>query len=220
MGPWLALTGETVHCFARFSVSRWLIFLLPWFLMAGCDSSVPHQKPLAQSARVLAFGDSLTFGKGVLPEQSYPARLQAAIGREVINGGQPGEVSVEGLKRLSIWLDEVSPDYVIICHGANDLLRSFSEDKVKENIRGMVKMARDRGLGVVLISVPKFGNMRSAPAFYADIAREFDIPLESHSLEEIVRSSKYHKDTFHPNPEGYQLITDALVKLMHASGTL
>lgn len=198
---------------------RFLI-LLSLLSFLGCGGSVPDQKPLAAHARILAFGDSLTWGKGVLPEESYPARLQAATGREVINGGLAGEVSVEGLKRFPIWLDEYEPSLVILCHGANDLLRSMNQDKVKENVRGMVKLARDRGIDVILISVPKYGDMRTAPGFYADIAREFNIPLENRSLEEILRHSKFHKDTFHPNPEGYQLIADALVKLMHASGAL
>jgi len=204
----------------RFPVIGWLWVALSFILLAGCDGSTPHQKALPPNARILAFGDSLTFGKGVLPEESYPARLQAAIQRDVINGGLPGEVSVEGLKRLPIWLDEYEPILLILCHGANDLLRSLSEDKVRENLRGMVKMARDRGMDVILIAVPKFGGMRSAPGFYADVAKEFNIPLENRSLEEILRHAKYHKDTVHPNPEGYQLIADALVKLMKASGAL
>jgi len=204
----------------RISLIVWLLVAFSWLLFAGCDGSTPRQKALAPNARILAFGDSLTFGKGVLPEQSYPARLQAASHRDVINGGLPGEVSVEGLKRLPIWLDEYEPNLLILCHGANDLLRSLSEEKVRENLRGMVKMAKDRGIDVILIAVPKFGGMRSAPGFYAEVAREFNIPLENRSLEEILRHAKYHKDTVHPNPEGYQLIADALVKLMKASGAL
>jgi lysophospholipase L1-like esterase len=203
-----------------FSVIGWLLLVLAGILLSGCDGSTPRQKTLPPSAKILAFGDSLTFGRGVLPEENYPARLQSAIHRDVINGGLPGEVSVEGLKRLPIWLDEYEPNFLILCHGANDLLRSLSDDKVRENLRGMVKMAKDRGIDVILIAVPKFGGMRSAPGFYADIAREFNIPLENRSLEEILRHAKYQKDTVHPNPEGYQLIADALVKLMKASGAL
>jgi lysophospholipase L1-like esterase len=204
----------------KFPVIGCLLVAFSCVLFAACGGSTPRQKALAPNARILAFGDSLTFGKGVLPEESYPARLQAAIHRDVINGGLPGEVSVEGLKRLPIWLDEYEPNLLILCHGANDLLRSLSEDKVRENLRGMVKMAKDRGIDVILIAVPKFGGMRSAPGFYADVAREFNIPLENRSLEEILRHAKYHKDTVHPNPEGYQLIADALARLMHASGAL
>ncbi|MEY4683926.1 MAG: hypothetical protein RLZ25_385 [Pseudomonadota bacterium] len=205
---------------SSFPVIGWLLLALFGVLFSGCDGATPRQKTLAPNAKILAFGDSLTFGKGVLPEESYPARLQAAIHRDVINGGLPGEVSVEGLKRLPIWLEEYEPSLLILCHGANDLLRSLSEDKVRENLRGMVKLAKDRGIDVILIAVPKFGGMRSAPGFYADVAREFNIPLENRSLEEILRHAKYHKDTVHPNPEGYQLIADALVKLMQASGAL
>ena len=209
-----------MQCTTRFPFTGWILLALFGILLMGCEGSTPKQKALAPNAKILAFGDSLTFGKGVLPEESYPARLQAAVHREVINGGLPGEVSVEGLKRLPIWLDEYEPNLLILCHGANDLLRSLNEDKVRDNLRAMVKLAKDRGVDVILIAVPKFGGMRSAPRFYADVAREFNIPLEKRSLEEILRHAKYHKDTVHPNPEGYQLIADALVKLMQASGAL
>lgn len=209
-----------MQCIMRFPLAGWLFIALFGIWLLGCEGATPKQKALAPNAKILAFGDSLTFGKGVLPEQSYPARLQAAAHRDVINGGLPGEVSVEGVKRLPIWLDEYEPNLLILCHGANDLLRSLGEDKVRENLRSMVKMAKDRGIDVILIAVPKFGGMRSAPGFYADVAREFNIPLENRSLEEILRHAKYHKDTVHPNPEGYQLIADALVELMKASGAL
>lgn len=209
-----------MQCTTRFPFAGWILLALFGILLMGCEGSTSKQKALAPNAKILAFGDSLTFGKGVLPEESYPARLQAAIHRDVINGGLPGEVSVEGLKRLPIWLDEYEPNLLILCHGANDLLRSLNEDKIRDNLRGMVKLAKDRGVDVILIAVPKFGGMRSAPGFYADVAREFNIPLENRSLEEILRHAKYHKDTVHPNPEGYQLIADALVKLMQASGAL
>lgn len=194
--------------------------LLTLLALWGCEPSVPAQKPLRSNAKILAFGESLIYGKGVLPEESIPARLEAGSGRVVINGGRPGEISAEGVKRLPIWLNEHEPDLLILCHGANDLLRSISEDKVEANIRAMVRMARDRGIDVILIAVPKFGGLNAAPGFFVDVAEEFKIPLEKHVLEEIVGEPRYHKDSVHPNAEGYQRVADALLKLMHASGAL
>lgn len=189
--------------------------------LSGCQKApTPRQKPLAKDAKVLAFGDSLTFGIGVPPEDSYPARLQAQIQRTVINGGVAGELSAEGLKRLPIWLDENEPSLLILCHGANDLLRSLSEEKAAANLKAMVKMARDRGIDVLLISVPKFGVMRTPPKFYEAIGREFDIPVENYALEQIVRHKEYHSDSVHPNAKGYKLIADSLLKDLHQSGAL
>lgn len=200
----------------------WLLMTALWLglLLAGCEDPVPRLPPLPAAAKVLAFGDSLTFGTGVLPEQSYPVVLQRLIGREVVNGGVPGETSAEGLRRLPIWLDEAEPGLLVLCHGANDLLRSLSEEKAAENLRAMVRMARERGIEVILIAVPKFGLMRSPPKFYEEIAAEFDIPIEKGILDEIVRNRALKTDSVHPNAEGYRLIAQSVFTLLQSAGAL
>jgi lysophospholipase L1-like esterase len=202
------------------STFPWLLaVLMASLIFPGCKS-VPNQSPLPVDAKVLAFGDSLTFGTGVRPEESYPVVLQSLINREVINGGVPGETTAEGLKRLPIWLDEYEPKLLVLCHGANDLLRSLGEEKAADNVRAMVKMARDRGIEVVLIAVPKFGLMRAPPAFYEEIAIEFDIPIEKNILDDIVRTRGLRSDSVHPNVEGYRLIAQAVLKRLQKSGAL
>jgi len=210
---------QTLRSGAGLKWTRLLAVLTLGLMMSACKTE-PKQAPLPPEARVLAFGDSLTYGAGVLPEEAYPAQLQALIQRQVVNGGVSGELSGDGLRRLPIWLDEYEPKMLILCHGANDLLRSLSEQKAAENVRAMVKMARDRGIDVVLIAVPKFGLMRAPPTFYEDIAREFDIPIERYVLNDIVRNSALRSDSVHPNAEGYRLIAQALVKRLQVSGAL
>ena len=193
--------------------------LMLGLLLAGCKPA-PQLTPLPPDAKVLAFGDSLTFGTGVRPEESYPAVLQALLNRQVVNAGVPGEISADGLKRLPIWLDETEPKLLILCHGANDLLRSLSEEKAADNVRAMVKMARERGIDVVLIAVPKFGLLRSPPTFYEAIAAEFNIPVEKSIIDEIVRKPSLKSDTVHPNAEGYRLLALAVLKRLQNAGAL
>jgi lysophospholipase L1-like esterase len=200
-------------------LTRVLVGLMLSLALVACKPEAT-QSPLAPEAKVLAFGDSLTYGAGVLPEETYPVQLQAMIQRQVINGGLSGELSADGLKRLPIWLDEYEPNLLVLCHGANDLLRSLSEEKAAENVRAMVKMARDRGIDVLLIAVPKFGLMRAPPTFYEDIAQEFDIPIERHVLNDIVESSGLRSDSVHPNAQGYRMIAQAIVKRLQKSGAL
>ena len=54
---------------------------------------------------IVAFGDSLTAGLGVTPENSYPARLQAKVRAEgydyrVVNAGASGDTTAGGLRRV------------------------------------------------------------------------------------------------------------------------
>jgi acyl-CoA thioesterase-1 len=194
-----------------------MLVLLLWLAACGSRAKLP---PLATDAKVLAFGDSLTFGTGARPEQSYPAILQGLIGREVVNAGVPGEISAEGLERLPALLDEYQPTLLILCHGGNDFLRNLGEQRAADNVRAMVKLARDRGIGVVLIAVPAFGLTLSPPEFYERIAEEFSIPFETGTLSQIIRSSSLKSDAVHPNGAGYRVLAEAVAERLKAAGAI
>ncbi len=193
-----------------------LVLLL---FLAACGSRA-KSPPLPADAKVLAFGDSLTFGTGAVPEQSYPAVLQGLIGREIVNAGVPGETSAEGLARLPDLLDEHQPALLILCHGGNDFLRNLAEKGVAANVRAMVELARERGIGVVLIAVPKFGLTLSPPEFYETIAEEFSLPAEMDTLSRIIRDRELKSDTVHPNAAGYRLLAEAVAERLRAAGAI
>ncbi|MEQ9266041.1 MAG: arylesterase, partial [Balneolaceae bacterium] len=55
---------------------------------------------------ILIFGDSISAGYGVEPDQAFPAHIQQKIDSlglsyEVLNGGLSGETSAGGLRRIS-----------------------------------------------------------------------------------------------------------------------
>jgi len=94
-------------------------------LFAACSDDARLQ-PLAAGATILAFGDSLTYGTGTSRDKAYPAVLERLIKHKVINAGIPGEVSKNGLARLPGLITAHRPDLIIICHGANDILRKLN----------------------------------------------------------------------------------------------
>ncbi len=188
-------------------------------LLAGCGKA-PKLDRLDANATVLAFGDSLTFGTGAAADQSYPAVLQRLIGRKVIAAGVPGEASQEGLARLPEALDEFKPQLLILCHGGNDFLRKLGEQNAAANVRAMVRLARGRGIAVVLIATPKPGLMPSAPEFYAEIAKEFGIPLEDGALKKVLTDNALKSDLIHPNASGYARVAEAIAQLLKNAGAV
>lgn len=188
--------------------------------LAGCSGSAPKLSRLPADAIVLSFGDSLTFGTGAQPETSYPAALEKLVGRKVWSAGVPGEVSAAGLARLPSALDYYQPKLLILCHGGNDFLRKLGDAQAAENLRAMIRLAKERGIDVVLVAVPKPGLFPSPPDFYAEIAKEFGLPLEEAALKAILRNNELKSDVAHPNARGYAKLAEAIAALMKKNGAV
>src|SRR6185503_17255889 len=167
-------------------------------LASGCGQH-PKLPLLAPGAVILAFGDSLTYGTGANEDESYPAQLARLSGRRVVREGVPGEVSEAGLSRLPAALDEHRPRLLLLCHGGNDFLRRLSREKAADNVRAMIRIAKGRGIDVLLIGTPEPGFTVTPAAFYGEIAKEFRIPYESDVLTRILRSGELKSDPVHPN---------------------
>jgi lysophospholipase L1-like esterase len=195
------------------------LLALALLALAGC-AKPPRLQPLAPNAVVLAFGDSLTFGTGADERESYPAQLALLIARTVSRAGVPGEISGDGLKRLPEALDEHQPQLLILCHGGNDFLRKLGDAQAAANLRAMIELARQRGIEVVLIAVPKPGLLPSPPDFYADIAKQFGLPYEDAALKTILRDNELKSDLAHPNARGYAKLAQAVAAMLKKSGAL
>lgn len=75
--------------------------------------------------RILAIGDSCTFGLGVNDDQTWPAQLQAKLDREgyqaeVVNAGVPGYTAFQGMRYLHRDGLKLKPDVVVASFGFND----------------------------------------------------------------------------------------------------
>jgi acyl-CoA thioesterase-1 len=188
-------------------------------VLSACGQQ-PKLAPLATDAVVLAFGDSLTFGTGAKEEESYPAQLALLAARRVVREGVPGEVSEAGLARLPALLDEYRPRLLVLCHGGNDFLRRLPKTTAADNVRAMVRMAKARGIDVLLIGTPEAGLTLTPPDFYADIAKQFGIPYEGEVLTRILRNGDLKSDPVHPNARGYRLMAERVADLLRKSGAL
>ncbi|MFQ6023197.1 MAG: arylesterase [Acidiferrobacterales bacterium] len=189
-------------------------------VLAGCSGKAPKLPPLAADDVIVAFGDSLTYGTGAKAEQSYPAVLAELIGRKVVRAGVPGEVTEQGLARLSSVIEEHAPRLMIVCLGGNDMLRRLDEAEIKHNLRAIIAGIRRHDIAVVLVGVPKPALLTSAPELYAELAAEFGIPYEGKIVTSVLYKSEYKSDAIHPNAQGYRKIAEAIAELLRKSGAV
>jgi lysophospholipase L1-like esterase len=188
--------------------------------LAGCGERVPRVAAVAPDEVIVAFGDSLTYGTGAAESESYPAVLAQLIGRKVVRAGVPGEVTGQGLARLPRVIEEHRPALMIVCLGGNDMLRRVEEAQVRKNLAEIVRTIRARGIAVVLVGVPKPALITSAPAFYAEVAKEFGIPYEGNVVTEVLHQLDMKADPIHPNAKGYRRMAEAIAELLKKAGAI
>ena len=193
----------------------WLLCLL----LAGCGDG-PKLPPLAGDSVILAFGDSLTNGTGAGAEESYPAVLAELSGRQVINEGVPGEVSEDGIRRLPRVLQEYQPRLLILCHGGNDFLQQLDPARMEANVRGMIRLAQDQNIPVVLLGVPRPGLFLAAAEVYKNIADSTGVIFIEDLIPDILKDRALKSDTVHPNKEGYRMMAEGIYKVLQDAGAL
>lgn len=198
-------------------VSLALMFALA---LAGCGSKTPPLPSVGAGDVILAFGDSLTYGTGAAAEESYPQVLAQLIGREVIGAGVPGETTIGGLARLPDLLEELRPKIMLLCLGGNDMLRKVDPAVTERNLRAMIDVAKQRGVAVVLIGVPRPGLFSGNAPVYETLAGEYGLPFENAILKDVLYDNEFKSDPIHPNAKGYRKMAEAIAELLRGAGAL
>jgi acyl-CoA thioesterase-1 len=200
-------------------------------LLAGCSAApAPEAEPAARAARpvapevppgasiIVAFGDSLTAGLGLAPEDSYPALLQNLLLREgfpyrVVNEGVSGDTSAMALARVDTAAARRA-ELAIVAIGANDGLRGLPVDEMEKNVREIVRRFEAAGSRVALAGMripPNMGAeyVEEFEAVFPRVADEMDIPLLPFLLEGVAADPQLNQDDgIHPNEEGARMVAE------------
>ena len=155
-------------------------------------------------------------------QQSYPAILQELLEAdgyqyEVVNAGVSGDTTSGGLRRLN-WSLEGDVDFLILELGGNDILRGQPVDLIKKNLAEMIRMARSRGIVVLLAGMEAPTN--AGPEYreevhqaYLELEKENDLIFIPFVLKDLVGSEKLiQSDGTHPTAEGARLIATTVYK--------
>lgn len=179
---------------------------------------------MAEPVRILALGDSLTAGYGLLAEQGFPAQLERALRDRgldvrVINAGVSGDTSAGGLARLD-WVLAEKPDVAIVELGANDGLRGLDPARMRANLDAILTRLKAQGVRVLLTGMrapPNFGQ-DYAEAFarvYPDLARRHGVALYPFFLDGVARQPGLNqKDGLHPTADGVKVIVRAILPMV------
>jgi acyl-CoA thioesterase-1 len=185
-------------------------------------SDMPHthdNRPI-----LVAFGNSLTEGSGVNPAQNYPAKLQARLDAagysyRVVNAGEAGETSAQGLNRIDSIL-ALQPAIVIVEFGANDGLRGIPAETTRRNLEEIIVRLQSAGAAVVLAGMempPNYGPQYTS-AFrniFRSVSEEQGVTLIPFFLEGVGGHPELNQaDGIHPTAEGYDIVVDNVWKIL------
>ena len=184
-------------------------------LLAGIMVAGPaplHAEPIKPNLTLVAFGDSLTAGYMLKPDESFPAQLQMALDAkghkvQVINAGVSGDTTAGGLDRLA-WTLQPGADAVILELGANDALRGLEPKIARSNLDKMLTTLSSSKIPVLVAGMRAPGNwgadyVKSFDAMYPELAAQHGAALYPFFLDGVaLNPALVLSDGLHPSAKG------------------
>ena len=171
--------------------------------------------------RLLVLGDSLTAGFGLLPQFTFPARLEARLKTQgfnvkVLNGGVSGDTSSRGKARLS-WALREKPHYIILELGANDGLRGLDPAAMRLNLNSIIISLKRAKIPLLLTGMkapPNLGSeyIQNFNRVFPELAERHGILFYPFFLRGVATIQKLNlRDGIHPNRKGVEVIVDGIM---------
>ena len=171
----------------------------------------------AAPVTILALGDSLTAGQGLVLAEGFPARLEAALKAKghdvkVINAGVSGDTAADGAARLD-WALAEPVNAVIVELGDNDALRGLPVAQAEQALNQLLTALEQKKLPTLL------AGMKAPPNMGADYQTQFEgmyqrlaakhptVLVYPFFLDGVAADPKLNQDDgIHPNAAGVDVI--------------
>jgi acyl-CoA thioesterase I len=167
---------------------------------------------------ILFFGDSITAGYGLSPEEAFPALVEKKLNKtdkkvKVVNAGLSGETSAGGLSRID-WILRQPIDIFVLELGGNDGLRGLPLDQTRKNLQGIIDKVKAKypNCKIVMAGMMVPPNMgkeytEEFKRVYPDLSSKNKTTFIPFILDGVGGIEKLNQaDGIHPNVEGHQII--------------
>ena len=173
--------------------------------------------------KIVLFGDSLMSGYGLNEEFHLSTILEKnlklkELSVKVINASVSGDTTSGGLNRLNWLLKGKDIDIVILCLGANDMLRGIDPKLIRQNLNKILETLTKKKITVLfagMIAQEAFGQKykKEFDKIYPELAQKFNVSFLPFLLDGVALNPELNlKDGKHPNAEGINLISKNLEK--------
>lgn len=171
--------------------------------------------------RIVAFGDSNTYGQGLPRGEDWPAKLEVLLKSKgydvrVVNAGVSGNTTVDALTRV----DSAVPagtDIAIVTFGVNDARRGVPPATIGKNLSEIVTRIKSRGTQVILCGrrapFPHGYDIEGYRTTIQNIAR--NQAGRGCNLIEGVPPSGFQPDG-HENSQGTAIIAENMAKMLES----
>lgn len=161
---------------------------------------------------VIAFGDSLTVGYGVVPPaRNYVVYLSDYTHVPIINAGKTGNDTSDALIRLQADVLDKKPDVVIVFLGGNDYFEGYSSDVIKENLTSIVRAIQKNGAKIILVGGDSKISSDYEMAMQKVAYNQKVFAYIPNVLNGILLRKELMYDNIHPNEKGYEIIAQKIL---------
>jgi lysophospholipase L1-like esterase len=185
---------------------------------------------------ILTMGDSITVGLPYYTEgggrtngtyqYEFKKRMnENGVSGNVYNWGVSGEMTTEGVNRISSVLNSRSANYILIMEGVNDVKGGISSNATKTNIAIMIEKSIARGVTPIVGTITP----NSRPGGFDDLTRNVFNPaiIDVANSKGVKVADQYaalrpgwtskplhYGDDLHPNRAGYAIIGNTWYRTM------
>jgi len=186
------------------------VFVLLGILYFFSRSEVIVNYP-SNGTDIIAFGDSLIEGVGSSSENEggFVTILSRKIGQPIINLGNSGDTTADGLARIN-QLNDYNPKVVLLLLGGNDYLKRIPSEETFKNLSLIIQDIEERGAIVLLLGVRGGLLGDSFDSEFEKLRDAHQTAFVSNVLDGLLANPQYMSDIIHPNDLGYQKIADRI----------